>query len=349
MWPAQGPYDNEYMEDDHYTGHSFWALLGLREAAYVATTAGEFTLAADIDAVRIAYRTRLDQRLAAATAQTGGYIPPGLDDPLVGRDWANAGGGVYPFGVLATDDPRVTSTLALLRPAKYREGLLFYGTNAFALAQGEPVTLANLHAYVTHYVTETLLARGEQRAVVEDFYAILAHSSSTHGGFEHSLRPWGSRDAGWNRGPHGWWAARYNELLRNMLVREGIAPDDEGTLHIASAVSPVWAASGKSITVERAATFFGTINRMDLAYTDHGVTVAIDAQWRQAPSKIVVHTPFWSDGVATTFSAAEASAGPLEVPFEWQTAPNLSYDRAVEVLEAGFLGGPQPNVLLASE
>jgi len=341
LWPVAGPYDNENLDNGHYTGHSFWALLGLREAERIARAAGDDALALRVMDIHAGYRERFLAQLDVMTSQTGGFIPPGLDDPFVGFDWANASGGVYPFEVLEPDDLRVTATVDTLRPFKYREGLLAFGTNAWALRQGQPVVRFELHAYLTHYLTQTLLARGEQRAVVEDFYSILAHSSSTHGGFETSLRAWSNRDAGWNRGPHGWYASRYIELLRNMLVRE-----EGSALHLLSAVSPQWAAEGKSIVLERAGTFFGTIERLAFDFTATGVTITITADWTKAPSELVVHRPFWASGPAVVAAASDAET--VEVIWEWGTPPDLSHETAVRAIEDGFADATYPNMLFVA-
>ncbi len=55
---------------------------------------------------------------------------------------------------------------------------------------------------------------------MREFYALLLHTSSTHAGFEFAILPWGDRNFEDNLAPHGWFAAEYRTLLRNMLVRE---------------------------------------------------------------------------------------------------------------------------------
>ena len=247
LWPVAGPYDNELI-NGHYTSHNLWALLGLREAENLARAAGAAEVADRAHATYARFDKVFKARLAALTAKADGYIPPGMDDPLAGYDWENASGGVYPFHVLPPDDPWVEATVKMERDYKYREGIMTWGPNAWAgktaAMTGKPYDPLYLHDYDTFQVDETLLARDEQKAVVEDLYSTLVHTSSTHGGFETSIRPWGNRDPDDNYPPHGWFAARYNELVRNMLLREV-----DGDLHIASALAPDWVKPGKTITV----------------------------------------------------------------------------------------------------
>ncbi len=337
LWPVAGPYDNEAITG-HYTGHSFWALLGLREAVNLASAVGEQSDAARFQRIHDEYRARFMERLRAVAARAEGYIPPGIDDPDAGYDWANASGGVYPFGVLEPHDPLVTATVDMVREYKYREGIMTYGPNAWAIKQamrrGAAADPGWLHHYETMYVVETLLARGEQRKVIEDFYSILAHTGSTNSGFEFSIRPWGNRDPGGNRPPHGWFAARYNSLFRNMLVRE------EGqNLHLASAVSPVWLQPGKQIRVTNAATNFGTIS-YTIDAEEQGARLTFDALWRKAPERILFHMPWFcelthasEDGSPARVVDGGVVLSPvtksIALRWRWRERPTLDYETAV--------------------
>jgi hypothetical protein len=337
LWPVAGPYDNEAI-NGHYTGHSFWALLGLREAAAVARGALNGVEADRYMAIHDAYRARFLDRLTWICNQTGGYISPGIDDPAAGYDWANASGGVYPFGVLPPDHPWVAATVSLIRDYKYREGIMTYGPNAFAIMRkqqrNEPADPGWLHHYETFYVTETLLARDEQRKVIEDLYAVLAHTGSTHSGFEFTIRPWSDRDPKGNRPPHGWFAARFNSLLRNMLIRE-----EEYKLHIASALAPNWTKPGEVIRVSNASTYFGRVS-FEMRFEEGGVKTALDARWTKAPRDIVVHLPWFVKPVSASVDGKPIALGDhrisipatsksIDVRWICDSWPELSYERAV--------------------
>ncbi len=158
-------------------------------------------------------------------------------------DWENASGGVYPFGVIAAADPMVKNTVKTVRDYAYQEGIMTYEHNAFKVRQAKEAKGADwsqpehtvIHHYETFQVLETLLALGMDREVVTDFYSFLVHTGSTHTGFEYDIWAWRDRNFHNNYPPHGWCAARYNECLRNMLVRED---PQEPVLHLASALAP---------------------------------------------------------------------------------------------------------------
>jgi hypothetical protein len=236
--PSTSPGDNEDISG-HVTGHDFWALAGLHGAISLAEGARSRADATTFRREYASLERTLVRRLRRVTKTTGGYIPPGLD-VKGGQDWGNMM-AVYPEQVLDPHDPMVTATLDSTR-AKYAEGIMTYGDGQW------------LHDYLTMKNTETEVVRGDQQLALQELYAVLVHTSATQAGFEFSIRPWGNRDFGFNLSPHGWFAAKYRALLRDMLVRE---QGDE--LHLMSVVSPAWLADGDSIVVRDAPTEFGKV------------------------------------------------------------------------------------------
>ncbi len=272
LMPSTTPGDNEDITG-HVTGHDFWALAGLHGAISIAQGLGRTRDAAAFRRVYVSLERTLLGELRRVTARTGGYIPPGLDAGG-GQDWGNMM-AVYPERVLAPHDPMVTATLDTTR-AKYAEGVMTYGDGYW------------LHDYLTMKNTETEVIRGDQQTALEELYAVLLHTSSTHAGFETSVRPWGTRDFHGNLAPHGWFAACYRTLLRDMLVRE--AGD---TLHLLSVVSPAWLAAGDSVVVRGAPTDFGPIGFRLAAVGDTAATLTLAARFTRPPAALVVHVPWF--------------------------------------------------------
>lgn len=236
--PGGDPRDNELIAG-HLTGDNFWADAGVAEAVEIARRLGQ-----DADAARWAaeladFRRVLRARVRAAVARTG-YVPPALDTSG-GQDWGNYW-AAYPGASFRPDDPAVTATIRHAR-GEFREGIATYGQPKL------------LHAYLGFRVLETQLARGAQAAVVRGLYDALGHTTSTNASFETGPRPFGNRAIDTATVPHGWWAAEYVTLLRNMLVRE------EGhTVLLASALSSSWLRPGKAVSVANAPTQFGPVS-----------------------------------------------------------------------------------------
>ncbi len=271
IMPKTRPGDNELITG-HVTGHNFWALLGLRKAIVLAEALDETGDAREFQEEYDAFYRDFMQRLDEVIQMTGGYIPPGLDQ-FGGQDWGNLL-SVYPCQVLPPWDARVSATQVMARQ-KFREGLMTYDDQKF------------LHNYITTNITQTSLVRGEQREVLQDLYSILVHTTSTHGGFEFSVTPWADRDFRHNLTPHGWFAAKYRNLIRNILVRE-----DGRELHLFSAMSPAWLKNGVAIGAEKAPTEFGLIS-FELIPDDSGAVLTWQADFHQPPQAVVVHIPWF--------------------------------------------------------
>jgi hypothetical protein len=139
-----------------------------------------------------------------------------------------------------------------------------------------------LHDYLGFRVFETDLAAGSQQRAVEGLYAELAHTTATHGGFETGVRVYGSRAVDDNMTPHGWFAAEYVSLLRNMLVRE--RPDG---IALMSALSPAWLEPGEAVSVHDAPTIYGPVS-FTLRPNDDGARL----EWHaDVPDDTPLHWP----------------------------------------------------------
>ena len=270
--------DNEYIPG-HLTGYNFLALDGLQASELLAHDLGhsqdEQRFREDEEELRKNFMSRLDQ----VTAKTGGYIPPALDGDMGGADWGNLL-SLIPEQQLSAFDPRVSATLHATQ-ARYEEGVMTYR---------QPDQGTYLHHYLTIKNTLSELIRGDQEQAIREFYAVLVHTSSTHAGFEYSIRPWGDRDFSGNLAPHGWFAAEYRNLLRNMMVRE-----EGDNLHLLSAVSPEWIGSGKSLRVNKAETYFGTVgfNLQMLSSNQAELSLQTEFAPAHAPAKMILHLPWF--------------------------------------------------------
>ncbi|MFQ5722552.1 MAG: hypothetical protein ACE5GI_08675, partial [Candidatus Aminicenantales bacterium] len=269
--PVTTPGDNEDITG-HVTGHNFWALAGIKKAIAMAEGLGQNGLVQKYRQEYDNYLNYLKKALNKIAQKSGGYIPPGLDE-LGGQDWGNML-AVYPKQILEPFDPLVTKTLEETRK-KYKEGIMTYGDGHW------------LHLYLTMKNTETEVIRGEEEQVLNEFYSILVHTSSTQAGFEFSILPWGDRDFGYNLSPHGWFSAKFRTLLRNMLVRE-----EEKELHLLSCVSPFWVREGKKISVSNAPTNFGVVN-FSFEVEKGGARLDLQSDFRQTPQQIIVHLPWF--------------------------------------------------------
>jgi hypothetical protein len=309
IMPLSTPGDNEAIEGGHVTGHNFWALAGLKNAVAMAEGIGKKSEAARLKALYKQLYRNFNRALKKVLKGNGNYIPPGLDQPG-GQDWGNLM-AVYPEEILAPHHPAVTETLKRSR-AKYREKIMTYWNTEY------------LHHYLTMKNTETSIIRGDQEDVLDEFYAILAHTSSTQAGFEFSINPWSNRDFRANLTPHGWFAAKYRNVLRSMLVRER-----ENTLHLLSVISPAWAKPGKHIRVKDAPTYFGKIS-FTATFKPNGMDLRIDPRFKTFPTHIAVHIPYFVTGTHTNKGKLKSgvillSPRTRDLSIKWKPKPGAPY------------------------
>ncbi len=331
--PASNVLDNEYIPG-HLTGYSFLALSGLRVSIAMAQDTGRDDLARKWQPVYDSYRSTFLAVLDKQAAANHNVIPPALDGDMSGQFWGNLL-AVVPEPTLDPFDPRVTATLRAAQ-ARYAEGIMTYGDGRF------------LHHYLTIKNTLTEVTRddpADQLQATRELYALLLHTSSTQAGFEFAMRPWGERNFQDNLAPHGWFAAEYRTLLRQMLLRE-----DGNDLHLLSVLSPAWIGPGKTIAIANAPTRFGpvafTLTQPGAAHA----TLTLDTHFTAAPHRLILHIPWFlrvtaaeADGKPIAVSNGTLSLSPdtRELHLQWSHIPaapgaTLSYDHAVTAYKTEY-------------
>ncbi len=231
--------DNELIRG-HLAGDNFFAAAGVAAAADLAQGAGDPASAARWRNDYNSFLNVLKARVFTAQKGHGGAIPPSLDFKG-GQDWGNLWSS-YPWPVLDPKSQVVGRTLNRVE-GKFREGIATY------------LDTRLLHDYLGFRLFETRLLRNEQRDAVQGLYSELAHTTGTGAGWEAATAPYGDRIVDDVTSPHGWFAAEYVALVRNMLVRE-----QGSDVYLMSAVSPAWLRPGKTIAVTDAPTIRGPVS-----------------------------------------------------------------------------------------
>jgi len=296
--PKTNPHDNEQVTG-HITGQNFLALDGLKNIIPIAEALGKTQDARDFQKEYNDYYQTLLKRLKKVTARTHGYIPPALD-VYGGDDWGNMMAD-YPGIVLNPNSPMVAATIKNTRN-KYREGIMTYKLDGFIY----------LHDYITFKNTETEVIRGEQKMALKELYATLVHTGSANDGFEFEVIPWKNRDPQWDLAPHGWFAAEYRTLIRNMMVRE-----QGENLHLFSVLSPDWIENGKTIKVQKAPTYFGQVNMRLQCGLNHA-TLTLNNHFLNSnrPDSVILHLPWFmnTESVKSNGMSLNIKNGQVVIP-----------------------------------
>lgn len=347
LMPPASIFDDAQLKDCHQTGQDLWTLIGIQAAVQMAKNLGKTEDAARFQTEYDRFRAAFDKALALQTAKTGGYVPPALDHTLAGNDWDNLH-LLYPAPLFDPSDPRVAATDKKVR-ASFKEGILPYVLpHALSELDGKYSfdEAPRLHYWHMPDIAENELVRGRpeaQREIVEDLYALLLHTTSTHATQEFGTYPWSTRDyMAQNILPDGSTSAVLVELIRNMLVREY-----KSELHLFSAVSPEWLGVGKSIDVTEEPTNFGPVSA-SMRLENGALTFNLSNHFRSAPAKTVLHIPWFYEATsaevdghpgAVRESGIEVSPDTKTIRLRGRMRSNdraLSYSLAVEEYKAEY-------------
>ncbi len=271
--PADG--ENLWPGNNHIVGYDWWNLRAVQSAAEAARLLAQIDEKKAFEAEFETYR----RDILKALDRTGlPWIPPSYEKE--GTHWGNLE-VIFPTPLLEPFDRRVTATLDEVR-SRFGGGEGSRPGFIEGVIQWTPKTGA-IHPYMSLFVTNSHIVRGEQNEAVDGFYSFLLHSTSTQG-FPEGVY-YAKREAWSDTLPHLWAAALYVTTLRNMLVRE------EGQdLHLFSAVPSAWLEPGKSVVFENAPTHFGRMS-MSLEAKKDAITVRFTRPDRIDPERVVVHLP----------------------------------------------------------
>lgn len=227
--------------NDHYFWDNFWCLAGIREALWAARF-----LKIDRD-VRyyekefVEYQTDLHQAMNLALEKSRSNILP--SSPYRKPDSACIGNmaAASPLSIVPLDTPWLEATANYLYEKNLRHGLFF-----------QKIIHTGLNPYLSVQLARVLLQKEDPR-----FYAILerltALATST-GTWPEAIHPKLTGGC-MGDGDHGWSAAEFINLIREMFVWEN------GTeLVLGQGIPPQWMESGKPIWIDLAPTLWGMVS-----------------------------------------------------------------------------------------
>lgn len=258
--------ENLMQTQKHIVGYDFWNLRGVDCVARMAEALGEENDATEYRRLFQAYKASIENAIRKSGVD---WFPPSYEG--VGTSWGNLT-MLHPTPLFDAWDSRVTATLNHVR-ASFVEGAIRWS----------PEKTRVIHPYMSTYVTNSEIIRGERDKAVDHYYHLLAHTTSTHG-FPEGVY-YDTRTAWNNTLPHFWAAAQYMILLRNMLLRS-----QGDVLHLLPAVPVAWLRPGKKIVVLRAPTVFGRVG-FAVKGIEGGCELRFSWPDRTTPKQVILHMP----------------------------------------------------------
>jgi hypothetical protein len=270
--------------NDYYYWDDFWALAGLRSAARLA---GQFKAAARQGEFR-AEAQNLEQSIfksiaAIPASMSGGAIPASpyrrMDAGAVGSLVAD-----YPLHITAAGDERIGKTADFLLNHCFHAGGFF-----------QDIIHSGINPYLTLCIAQTFLRNADLR--YRDLIATVADLASATGQWPEAIHP---RSGGgcMGDGQHGWAAAEWVMMMRNLFVRE-----EKDKIIIGAGIFPEWFLRGARINFGPTWTPFGALC-VDIENDGRRPYLTLEASWHTAPARVEIQVPGFEKQTVTDFNRA---------------------------------------------
>ena len=255
--------------NDHYYWDNLWSLAGLEAAKWAADRMGTRKEATFLSDLILDYRGDLAASMDWAYKKSGCHALPcspyrSLDSAAIGNLVAFS-----PLGLLGPEEPWLRGTLDYLLDNNLREGLFF-----------QKIVHTGLNPYLSVQLARALMVAGDPRwqTILE---ALLRRASPTFA-WPEALHP---RVFGgcMGDGDHGWSAAEFLNLVREMLVTEV-----GGSLKLCEGAPAGWFRPGRDLEVTGASTLHGTL---DFSLRQGPASATLTWNLKRAPHQDPV--PLW--------------------------------------------------------
>jgi hypothetical protein len=268
--------------NDHYYWDNFWSLAGLKQLLWCAQTLNKDSDVIWLKNLFIEYSQQLQVSIDAVTDRTSGQSLP--CSPYRWMDTAAIGNlaAISPMNLISPDEYWVESTLEYLWKNSVKNGLLF-----------QHIIHSGYNIYLSIQLAKIFLIRQDDRWKTI-FSAIISAASSTWT-WPEAIHPKTSGGC-MGDGDHGWAAAEFLTLIRDMFIFEqgdalylgaGLLPEWFEALKISaeeSSETNQFKQSGTALSLNNASSLFGTVSFQFRKYQE-----GIVFQWQIIRHELQAH------------------------------------------------------------
>ena len=256
--------------NDFYYWDNFWALAGLRSAARLASIHDFDEKERELLREAADFEATIIDTIRPLLKRTAGAVPASpyrrMDSGAVGSLAAD-----YPLQITPAGDPMMVKTADfLLEHCVYAGGFF------------QDMIHSGINAYLTMWIAQTLLRAGDvrYRGLIER----VGEMASATGQWPEAIHPLTGGGC-MGDGQHGWAAAEWVQIVRNLFVRE-----EEDKLILGSGLFPPWLQAPEDLAFGPTPTPFGDVS-LKILKRDHGLLVEGDARWRKGPCDMEIRVP----------------------------------------------------------
>ncbi|MBM3382728.1 MAG: hypothetical protein FJY29_09845 [Betaproteobacteria bacterium] len=244
---------------DHYFWDNFWALKAMHLGRAAARRMGRAKEADALDRMSLSFSGSLRRAISATLERVGGQVLP--VSPYRWPDAACIGNLVAcdPLELSDICQPWLHSTLEFLLDSHFHQGLFF-----------QSVFHTGLNPYLTAQVARVLIRLEDPRALT--LLHAISDAASPTVTWPEAINP-RTQGGCMGDGDHGWAAAEFCNLLRQMIVLE-----DSSGLVLFPGVQASWLEPGQVTSIHNAPTFHGRITA-SLESDNRGIW----ARWQLEP------------------------------------------------------------------
>lgn len=272
--------------DFHHYWDDFWAITGLRDAAYLANELGYDTDAAWMTQEANALQQALRASIVAVMGEEPAYIPNGPEDITSSAMARGSANSLYPQQIFSPDDPLIT-----------RSFQHYYELWIAPQQGGYKHIFEQWWPYGGMGLARDYVRLGRQDILHQILGWTLSHQTlpGTFAWAE-QVNP---ATGGFSGGdmPHAWAASSYITLIRDMIFYR-----NEGQLVLFGGVPPSWLAHPEGVTLSNAPTPFGafslqTAGDLQVVEDAWSGTLTLDLSGAQPPDGFVWTLPVLPDEV----------------------------------------------------
>ncbi len=257
--------------NDYYYWDDLWGVAGLRAAANMARRAGDERDAADYESKADDFAGAIWQSIDRIPLQRSqGAIPASpyrrLDAGAIGALVVD-----YPLQLLAPEDARIRKTAEFMMQNCLHTGAFF-----------QDMIHSGLNPYLTLAIAQTLLRGGDMR--FRELVLRVAEIASPTGQWPEAVHPFTGGGC-MGDGQHGWAAAEWIMMLRNMFVRE-----EQDALIVGSGIFPEWLKTSEDLSFGPTLTEWGPVT-VKIFKQGENLLLEVQGKWRDQPPRLQARVP----------------------------------------------------------
>ena len=258
--------------NDFYYWDNFWSLRGVTDAAEAARVLGLDSDAELFESIRASYQRDLLDAIARDIEHSSAHVLPAAprrrpDAGMIGNIAA-----AYPLKLFHPEDtPWLRNTIGFIRDHLFHEEGFY-----------QQMIHSGVNSYLTLQMAQCLLLMGDMGAYrLIDYMLKLATPTWC---WPEAIHP---RTLGgcMGDGHHGWAAAEWVLLVRNLIVHE---LDD--VLQVTRLLPAEWCTSGARVAIRNAPTAFGTVS-VSVDFHGNEEALTLECDWRTPPREIHWYLP----------------------------------------------------------